>query len=356
MGQTVRSLAGQAVSLLELQGRARPPGESADTPETLRTAALSQLLEVPEITADVDEAVVTLAALDFTEVISAILRTIERVIHQRRTVLERGRETLLALHAQMDATANRLLALEARLAEARHDVSVARALRLEEQQQVAAMNERRDQLIRDEVRFLAFVRPRAVEPVRRSLHYWRLEPADAPAPLPACLQQHDEPPDPLRAYVQLFRHAPARWFHSIGSRLAELNSREQLFELTLAAQQSALGFVSRQHLPFVRQDLPIAPLAALQSAFSIIAAQRRPAAALKVSADSTHPWSEKRRDAEQHVALGDIADGRHGHTALARAAAAPTAEPVTPSAGNGPGPWINSQDSAMFTALMPDMI
>ena len=94
-------------------------------------------------------------------------------------------ETLELIAEQRDRAAARVLSIEGRLVEARHDVSVARALRQEEQQQMAEINERRDGLIRDEVKFLAFVRPRSVDLVRRRSSYWRLEPFGVPAPLPA---------------------------------------------------------------------------------------------------------------------------------------------------------------------------
>jgi len=74
--------------------------------------------------------------------------------------------------------------IEGRLAEARHDVSVARALWSDEVERINAINTRRDTLIRDEVRFLAYVRPRTVDLVRRSAPAWRLESGDALATIP----------------------------------------------------------------------------------------------------------------------------------------------------------------------------
>jgi hypothetical protein len=192
VGETVRSLSGRSVELLHLQGRAAPTADS--TTEELRNEAMATLFTVTELLADTDEAEVTMAALDFTDIKSGILRTIERVVQQRRTIIQNGIETVAALAAQRAAAAARVLAIEGKLTEARHDVSVARALRQEEQQRVAAVNERRDSLIRDEVRFLAYVRPRTVDLVRRQAQYWKLEPFDVPAPVPACLQRHDEPP------------------------------------------------------------------------------------------------------------------------------------------------------------------
>ncbi|HEV7868026.1 MAG TPA: hypothetical protein VGO90_10115 [Chthoniobacteraceae bacterium] len=315
--QTVRSLTGADVSLLELQGRAMPVANSA----TLRTEAIAKLLTTTAITKDTDEAEVTLAAIDFVEIKSAILRTIERVVQQRRALLQRGNETLAVIETAAAAANARLGATSSPLTEARHDVSVARALRQEEQARVAAINTRRDALIREEVTFLAYVRPRAVDPVRRNAPGWKLENADALAPVPACLQRHDQPPDALRAYVQLFRHAPARWFPGIAPRLRELDTHDSLAELLAATQRSALLFSAEKRLPFTANISAAATRNALVSAFSIVEATRARASTMQLVRPDLRTWNDFHREAEQHSSLGDIIDGRHGHPALARAAA-----------------------------------
>lgn len=254
-------------------------------------------------------------------VILLILRKVEEYITRRRELIERGRAALFAAREQARAANMRLGLLDPRLAEARHDVGVARALRQEERERVAAINERRDTIVRDEVRFLAYVRPRAVEPVRRTAPSWRLEQSDALAPVPACLQQHDEPPDPLRAYVQLFRHSPARWFTVIGPRLKELNTKEKLVELLSAARRSALDFTAEKRLAFSSPGFAAATQTVLRSSYSLIEGFRAAGAALQVPRAELISWENLRREAEQHASLRDIIAGRHGHAALARAAA-----------------------------------
>jgi hypothetical protein len=180
---------------------------------------------------------------------------------------------------------------------------------------------RRDAVIRDEVKFLAYVRPRAVDLARRSAAGWRLEWDQPPSVVPTCEAQHDEPPDALRAYVQLFRHAPARWFTAIAPRLKELNTGEKLFQLITATKQSAAQFSFARQLPFLPAALPAGSFAAIQSGFSIIEAARVPAARLAIAAPDLISWTEQRRVAEEHAALGDVMDGRHGSPPLARAAA-----------------------------------
>src|SRR5205085_3646242 len=233
----------------------------------------------------------------------------------------RGYAALAAARAQVLRANVRLTLLDQRLDEARHDVGVARALRQEERERVAAINDRRDAIIRDEVRFLAYVRPRAVDPVRRAAPSWQLEISGAVPPVPACLQQHDEPPDPLRAYVQLFRQSPARWFTAIAPRLRELNTKEKLVELLTAAQRSALDFTAEKRLPFSSAGFAEATQTVLRSSYSLIASFRSAGAALKVPRPEFFSWEALYREAEQHSSLRDIIAGRHGHAALARAAA-----------------------------------
>ena len=254
-------------------------------------------------------------------IILLVLRKVEEYIVRRRELLARGEAALAAAREQVRAANVRLGLLDPRLAETRHDVGVARALRQEERDRIAAINHRRDAIIRDEVRFLAYVRPRAIDPVRRALPSWRLEASGTLAPVPACLQKHDEPPDPLRAYVQLFRHSPARWFTNIGPRLRELNTKEKLIELLGAARRSALDFTAERRIAFSSPGFAAATQTVLRSSYSLIERFRTAGAALQVPRATLLSWENLLRDAEQHASLRDIIAGRHGHAALARAAA-----------------------------------
>jgi hypothetical protein len=319
--ETVRSLSGQDVSLLALQGRATPPASDPDaTPESLRNDAIARLLTTIPLTEDTDEAEVTLAALDFTEVKSAIIRTIERIIQGRRTIITTGLETFSLLGVQRDAAASRVVVIEGRLAEARHDVSVARALRQEEQQRVAAINERRDTLIRDEVKFLAYVRPRTVNLIRQNVPSWRMEPFGVPAPVPACLQRHDEPPPPLNGYIQLFNHAPARWFVTLESLLAKLDTPDKVIALLDSARVSAVSFAVQDTMSVLRASAQAVQLTVL-GAQQVIGTLRQKSTLIQVADKRTHRWKDFQREAEQHAAVGDLITGKHGSREVSSAAA-----------------------------------
>lgn len=310
------------VTLLALQGRAQPTAVTnpPSTPQILRSNAVKTLLKVTD-QPQTDEAEVTLAAMDVTELHSAILRGIERVIQRQRALIQKGRELVAALTAARDAAAGRVLALDGRLAEARHDVGVARALRQEEQERVAAVNERRDTLIRDEVKFLAYVRPRTVDLVRRNLHYWTVDSVDVPATVPACLQQHDEPVPALSAYIQLFRHAPARWFTALAPLLAKLDTPDKMIALLDAARLSAASFVRLDTGPALRGSSQAVQYAVL-GAQQVIGAVRQRSTIIDIADKRGYKWQDFHRDAEEHASVGDLVGGRHGSTEVSASAAA----------------------------------
>ena len=324
VGETVRSLGGDEVLLVALQGRAvpaSPPADGAATSEAIRQAAVTKLLTVKELTDNTDEAEVTLAALDYTEIKSAILRTIERVIQDRRAIVQTGMETLGLIAEQRDLAAARVLTIEGSLAEARHDVSVSRALRQEEQQRLAEINDRRDGLIRDEVKFLAFVRPRTVDLVRRRSSYWRLEPFGVPAPLPACLQRHDEPPPPLNAYIQLIRSAPARWFTALEPLLARLDTPDKVIALLDTSRVSAISFKTLDTFSAVQGSSDAVQFTVL-GAHQVISTLRQRTTLIDIGDKRGKSWKDFQRDAHEHAVVGDLIDGRHGSRDVSVAAAA----------------------------------
>lgn len=325
VGETVKALNGQDVVLLALQGRVVPPPPpatgTAPTTESIRQAAVTSLLTFDAPAGDTDEAEVTLAALDFTEIKSAILRTIERVIQQRRSIIQKGLEALGLINDQGDAAAARVLAIEGKLAETRQDVSVARALRQEEQQRVAGVNDERDRIVRDEVKFLAYTRPRTVELVRRRTPYWQLDLFGAPAPVPACLQRHDDPPAPLNAYIELFNAAPVRWFTALEPLLLRLDTPDKVITLIEASKASAIAFKAINPAASVRAASEAVQFTVL-GAHQMISAIRLKTASVEIGDKRTRRWQDFQRDAREHATVGDLIAGRFGARDVSSAATA----------------------------------
>jgi hypothetical protein len=301
--------------------------DAASTPRPVSFGALARggdallrTLRFPVLSDTDDAGAIFAKGVRRTDTTVLILRRLEFYIARKRQQLNRAREVLAAVVAQRTAAAARVIAIEGRLAEARHDVSVARALRQEEQQRVNAINDRRDALIRDEVTFLAYVRPRTVDPVRRNLTYWKLDPFDVAAPVPACLQRHDEPPAPLAAYVQLFRHSPARWFTALAPLLTRLDTRDKVLALLESARASAASFVSLDAASAARGSAEAVQLTLL-GAHQAIGALRQKSTLLQIGDARTKKWTDVQRDATEHASIGDLVTGRHGSHQISAAAA-----------------------------------
>ena len=218
----------------------------------------------------------------------------------------------------------RLAAAADRLAEARHDVGVARALTAEETARIAAVNERRGRVLAEEVRFIAFVRPRetglALDTPRRAL-----DPALAEAPVPACLRGHDDIPDALDAMLRVVREAPAAWFRQT-PRLLERLDRPELLLRTLDAAQLRSGLVAARVEVGTR---PVAATTALGSAVSQVLLRQAGAvvtrAALLNAVDLRQAagltWQGLRTQVQAVVSFGDLIDADHGKGELTRRAA-----------------------------------
>lgn len=317
----VVSLGGELIELVRLQGF-DPSGAPLAEPD--RKAAIERMLK-KDISADderepLDEATISWVALDLTESMTAILRAIEQVVRTRRALIARGVETRTVVAAAVDAAAARLAILESKVAEARHDVKVARALWQEELERADRINRRRDAVL-GRVRFLAYVRPREVDPARRDTVGAPLDLAEALPPVPACLRRHDQPPEELSDFMRLFQHVPARWFVDLAPRLKELDTPDKCRRLLESAKGRALryaedsapsGMMSRTH--------PSVALA-YQGRSRALESRRQKTARLDFGGVDQLGWARHQELASEHATLGDLIEGRHGDAALARDAA-----------------------------------
>ncbi|HRI13142.1 MAG TPA: hypothetical protein PLX89_09055 [Verrucomicrobiota bacterium] len=300
-------------------------GTESPTPEQVRGALVQRMLTVsiPAATDNqkFDEATVTLAALDMTEIKTALLRSIERAVQQRRALLQRGAETLEVLNVKAQEANQRLFVLDAKLAEARHDVNVARALLEEEIERTKRINDRRDSVIAG-VSYFAYVRPRMVDPVRRDTPSAPLDRADALPLVPECLQRHDQPPDELAEYIGLFRHSPARWFVDVAPRLKELDTPEKLVRLVESAKSNSARY-SEMVVPSEKmRKAPASVSTVYDKRRRALEQKRLKTNLLGIYQPGELSWGQHQELASEHATLGDVIDARHGHAQLAKAAAA----------------------------------
>jgi hypothetical protein len=290
------------------------------------TAVLSEVLadrHDPD-PGDGDEAVFFGRAVRSVDHTVAALRLVEGRIQAYRAALEMCRKTLAALKDLLTKADARLTIIADELAEARHDVSVARALLAEETARVNGINQRRDQIIAEHVPFVAYGRPRLSDnllpaPVRP------LNPGLIESPIPACLVEAVPAPPELRALVDLFREAPLKWFTQLPALLDRLDRPDLLHGVFLTARQRA-----------ATKQLAVAPVQpvtgvstravqTLQKVFfaqqQVVAQHRAMTAQFDLSALASQSWKVSREQADTIVSLGDLIDGGHGRVELARQAA-----------------------------------
>ena len=321
-GFDIRGLPGDAF----IDGAAS--GQRALTAFRADAALLQQLLS-PPASADgrLDEAVLFTQSVSLSDSTVAVLRALEGRLTIYRDVLARCEGALAQLRADLAANAGRLRTVEDALAEARHDVSVARALLAEETQRVADVNARRTRVLAEEVKFIAYVRPREADNLRATPTH-AVDPGLLEAPVPACLRAHPEVPEPLQDLLQVVREAPATWFVRLPPIIGRLDKTDHLLRLVQGAQQRAVAGLA---VPALRASLAAGASGARLGASLAQVASRQVAAlaprvaavqALNLDSLAALTWQGLRARSEPLVSFGDLAEGGHGRADVARAAAA----------------------------------
>ncbi|MEJ8850978.1 hypothetical protein [Variovorax rhizosphaerae] len=295
-----------------------------DSPPLLRNAA-GQVLPA-------DESTLFSQLSDLSDNTVAMLRQLEGRINGYRNALTRCELALTALQGDRADAAARVGAAGDRLAEARHDVGVARALIAEEQARIDAVNARRAQVLAEEVRFLAFMRPRETATMQ-DLPRRTIDPALAEAPVPACLRDHADVPDELEEMLRVVREAPASWFVQAPTLLRQLD-RSDLLLRTLQTAQLRTTLVAQRVNASAAMTASLG--GALRSAtptlgvsVSNVIARQTPLLAARVSAvnsidlvrAASLSWQALHAQAVEVVSLGDVIDGDHGRSIVSQRAA-----------------------------------
>ncbi|TDP61365.1 hypothetical protein [Roseateles toxinivorans] len=213
-----------------------------------------------------DESTFFYSGVDLSDHTIALLRRAEGVVRRYRNVLERCRAVIGTTEQWLAQTTARIAVVERELAEARQDVATARALMAEEVERARSLNERRDQVIAQHVKFLAYARVRVLQrsvgtqlaaPVRE------LESSLEPDAVPACLADHEDPPEDVAAMLQVLRRAPVDWFPALRPHL-QLIDRPLLADRLIATLRPAVA----TQLSFTA----MASTAVMQASFSAVQA------------------------------------------------------------------------------------
>ena len=261
-------------------------------------------------------------ALDHT---TAMLRLVEGRIASYRQALALCRTTLAQLREGLAGADRRLKVIADELAEARHDVAVARALLAEEQARVQAINDRRSAIIAEHVTFLVYCRPRTTD-LRRPMPARPLDPGLAERPVPACLSGGMAVPPELRRLADLLREAPLTWLPALPPLLDRLARLEVLHEALQFAQVRAQAPALAR--PVAQSDAVVGGLKLAQGVASVLSAQqqvvarhRTLAAGLNLSLLAGLSWATARDQAGDVLTVGDLLAGGHGRGDVAQAAA-----------------------------------
>jgi hypothetical protein len=252
------------------------------------------------------------------DLITLILRKVESFITIRQDLVARARLALAAARQQIRYSGMRVNTINGKLAEVRHDLAVARTLWQEELDRVAAINVRRDELIAKEVKHLAFVRPRSVSLVTRSLPSCEFDRSDTLAPVPACFASTIDPPDELETYLQLFGHAPLRWFSTLVPLVRQINTRDRLMKLLEITQLSAARMSPN---PAYYNGSTLTAMAKAYVARYQSLSQYRMNTEKQRLVNSINSWEEHYRLTLEHSTLGDLLDGSFGRNQVSSAAA-----------------------------------
>ena len=194
---------------------------------------LSELLNVPD--REGDESTHFSDSADLSDNTIALVRQVEGRVKLYRNAIAICQRVRDALGGDIAGAQASLAAWDDRLAEARQDVAVTRALIAEENDRLAAINARRTAVLQQDVRFLAYIRPRETGNLLTPPAH-RLDPGLLEAPVPACLAQHSDVPDELSAMLAVMREAPAAWFAKV-PKLIDLLDRVDLLVRTVQTAQ-----------------------------------------------------------------------------------------------------------------------
>jgi len=288
---------------------------------------LQDALAKPPATTDtaVDEATLFSQAVSLSDITIAILRQLEARLLGYRDAVARCDTALAELRGDITGMNARLAQVGDALAEARHDVSVARALLAEETERVDGINTRRAKVLAEEVKFIAYARPREADNLlatpTRAVDPGLVDPA-----VPACLRDHPDAPEELLDMLRVVREAPANWFVRVPAILQRLDRVDHLVRLLGAAQVRAASGLAAPRLAVQSLSLGskvaagIAQVATRQA--QALAPRIAALQAVNLQALQALTWQGVRAQAEEVVSLGDLAEGGHGRADIARDAAA----------------------------------
>ncbi|MFN8468430.1 MAG: hypothetical protein U0X20_22925 [Caldilineaceae bacterium] len=282
------------------------------------------------------------AGIKALENTAGMLRSLEGRIFAYRSILQASEDCIARLQEIKAAIDRRLKEIGDELAEARHDVAVAKALYAEELERIRKINARRTAILQSHVPFVCFRRPRTALTVMdapaRVIDSGFVEPV-----VTACLANDVPTPAEIQRLVDLMRRAPLRWFSDFDNIIDLLDREASLLAALQAAKASAM-YRQMQIMPefalqFAR-DQAYVPAAAYR-AYANAAASRvadgltrafqaqeqsirqgqAELAALNLSDLAGLSWRNVRDRCRRVITIGDLIDANHGNSQVSQRAA-----------------------------------
>lgn len=272
--------------------------------------------------ADGDESAFLEAGVGALEVAVGMLRALEGRIATLRGFLAAVRDTLAELAAIAAGWQEALAAADRDLAEARHDWRVADALRAEEEARVEALRLKRLGILRDHLRFVAYLRPR-FGTLEHAAGFQSRPLANVEAdPVMEALAEDADPPEELEEMLDVLRAAPVEWVPAAAALVAGLDRPARL-----DAVYAGFGLRAQARLLVARKaPPPPAATGSRDAAGRVLLAYRQVAQQFDVARLAIDParaaalsWRERQRRARQELSLNDLiesgAKSRVGHRA-----------------------------------------
>jgi hypothetical protein len=260
------------------------------------------------------------AAVGAQELAMAALRAVEGRIDGYERALAELNAAAAKLGDLGAAWRLRLQQLDNGLAEARHDLSVADALRDEEQARIDALNQRRADTLANHVSQLVVARSRSTAAVD-DLPELHLDQAWSD-PLPAALADTEDLPDELERAVTAWRHAPVAWFTTIRALVGQLDRRESLQLMVADAKLRAVARIAAPPPPLPAPSAAFATATAVQRLLAgwqdLTVRRWQATAAIDLAPFTRLGWQESERSAAEHLSLDDLCAAGGGRAQLAR--------------------------------------
>ena len=187
---------------------------------------------------DGDEGAFLSVGVSALESTVSTLRKVERRINGYKQAVTKCRRSLIALKKIAGLWRVDINESQEKLREHRHDVTVARALLQEEQARVNMVNSRRQEILKNHVGFIGYMRPRTIS-LRKDMPAIQIH-GEFTDPVPACLKRDIAGPDELQDMVNLFRDIPLKWLPYSRMFLLKLDSYHLIKSIFSSAKQKAV--------------------------------------------------------------------------------------------------------------------